>query len=143
MEKAHPPVFLARNRNGLIEFEDNPVGLFRHIACNADGNMHERQHRDPIAVHVFDFLIEVAPAENVEDKLVAVACPHNDLRGTFRAGYYRVDGVAPDAALIAALAAWCADADHLIRELRTTGGTLEEVYLELTRRSDAASGRAP
>src|SRR5512143_1921464 len=85
MEKAHPPVFLARNRNGLIEFEDDPVGLFRHIACNADGNMHERQHRDPIIVHVFDFLIQVAPAEDVEDKLVAVACPNDDIRGTFRA----------------------------------------------------------
>jgi ABC-2 type transport system ATP-binding protein len=48
------------------------------------------------------------------------------------AGYYRVDGVAPDAALIAALATWCASAGRLLRELRTTGGTLEEIYLELT-----------
>jgi ABC-2 type transport system ATP-binding protein len=46
-------------------------------------------------------------------------------------GYYRVDGVEPDASLVAALAGWCATADRLIREMRTTGGTLEEIYLEL------------
>ncbi len=56
------------------------------------------------------------------------------------AGYYRVDGVVPDAALVATLAAWCGSADQLIRELRTTGGTLEEVYLELTG-GPAPSGR--
>ena len=44
---------------------------------------------------------------------------------------YRVDGVAPDAALIAAVASWCAAADRLILELRTGGGSLEDVYLEL------------
>jgi ABC-2 type transport system ATP-binding protein len=48
------------------------------------------------------------------------------------AGYARVEGVPPDAALVATLAGWCAGADRLIRELRTTGGTLEDVYLELT-----------
>jgi ABC-2 type transport system ATP-binding protein len=47
-------------------------------------------------------------------------------------GYYGVGGANPDAALIAAVAGWCAASDHLIRELRTTGGTLEDVYLELT-----------
>jgi ABC-2 type transport system ATP-binding protein len=52
------------------------------------------------------------------------------------AGYYRVDGVAPDATLVAALAAWCVSTERLIRELRTTGATLEEVYLELTGVSD-------
>ena len=46
-------------------------------------------------------------------------------------GHYRVDAVEPDATLVAALAAWCATADRLIREMRTGGGTLEEVYLEL------------
>jgi hypothetical protein len=44
---------------------------------------------------------------------------------------YRLDGAAPDAALIAALAAWCAAADRLIVELRTAGGSLEDVYLDL------------
>jgi len=44
---------------------------------------------------------------------------------------YRVAGVAPDAALVAAVAAWCATAGDLILELRTGGGTLEDVYLGL------------
>jgi ABC-2 type transport system ATP-binding protein len=56
------------------------------------------------------------------------------------AGYFRVEGVAPDAALVAAIAGWCAGADRLIRELRTTGGTLEEVYLELTGRAGDVRG---
>jgi ABC-2 type transport system ATP-binding protein len=59
------------------------------------------------------------------------------------AGYYRVDGVEPDAALIAVLAAWCGAAGCLIRELRTTGGTLEEVYLEITSRSESTAEAAP
>ena len=37
----------------------------------------------------------------------------------------------PDAALVAALAAWCASADRLIVEMRTGGGTLEDIYLAL------------
>ena len=60
------------------------MGLFRHIACNADGYVDERQHRGPLPVHALDFVIEIAPAENVEDKLMAVTCPHNDIRRTFR-----------------------------------------------------------
>jgi ABC-2 type transport system ATP-binding protein len=58
------------------------------------------------------------------------------------AGYYRVDGATPDASLVAALAAWCASAGRLIRELRTGGGTLEEVYLELTGGSGGTTGAA-
>src|SRR4029079_2183192 len=46
-------------------------------------------------------------------------------------GRLRLGGAAPDAALIAALAAWCAAADRLIIELRTAGGSLEDVYLDL------------
>ena len=45
--------------------------------------------------------------------------------------HYRISGVVPDAALVAALAAWCASADRLIVELRTAGGTLEDTYLAL------------
>ena len=45
--------------------------------------------------------------------------------------HHAIEGVPPDAGLVAALAAWCASADRLIGELRTTGGTLEEAYLEL------------
>ena len=48
------------------------------------------------------------------------------------------DGAAPDAALVAALASWCAGAGRLIVELRTSGGTLEEAYLELVE-----AGRSP
>jgi len=46
-------------------------------------------------------------------------------------GRYRIDGSTPDAALIAALAGWCATAQRLIVELRTAGGSLEDVYLDL------------
>ena len=53
------------------------------------------------------------------------------------AGWYRVDGVTPDASLIAALAAWSADSGRLIIELRAVGATLEEAYLELV----AGNGR--
>ena len=45
---------------------------------------------------------------------------------------YRVVGVAADPTTVAALAAWCAGRAIRIIELRTTGGTLEERYLELT-----------
>ena len=58
------------------------------------------------------------------------------------AGSYRVEGVDPDATLVAALAAWCAAADRLIRELRTSGGTLEETYLELVGSAAADVGAA-
>ena len=44
---------------------------------------------------------------------------------------YAVEGVEPDPTLFAALAAWCAAADRLIVEARTTRGSLEEAYLEL------------
>ena len=57
--------------------------------------------------------------------------------------HHRVDGVEPDAALVASLAAWCAATDRLIVELRTGGGTLEETYLALvgpTPGDDAAAG---
>ena len=40
-------------------------------------------------------------------------------------GRYRVDGVSPDGALVAALASWCVGADRLIVDLRTAGGSLE------------------
>ena len=47
-------------------------------------------------------------------------------------GRYRLNGLEPTPALVAALAAWCAERGVLILELRTDGGTLEERYLELT-----------
>jgi ABC-2 type transport system ATP-binding protein len=54
---------------------------------------------------------------------------------------YRIDGVEPDAALVAAVAAWAAGAGALIVELRTGGGTLEETYLALVG-SGAEAGAA-
>jgi ABC-2 type transport system ATP-binding protein len=56
-------------------------------------------------------------------------------------GRYRLEGGAPDAGLVAALAAWCADGQRLILELRTTGGSLEDAYLELV--GAPAPGREP
>jgi ABC-2 type transport system ATP-binding protein len=53
---------------------------------------------------------------------------------------YVVAGTEPDAAVIAALAAWCATAGRLILELRTTGGSLEDAYLELV--GGPAAGRS-
>jgi ABC-2 type transport system ATP-binding protein len=44
---------------------------------------------------------------------------------------HSVEGVTPDAALVATLADWCAETGRLISDLRTTGGSLEEAYLEL------------
>ena len=46
-------------------------------------------------------------------------------------GRYRLESVVPDAGLVAALAGWCAVAELLILELRTSGGSLEDAYLEL------------
>ncbi len=44
-----------------------------------------------------------------------------------------VAGDAPDAALISAVAAWCAEVPILALEIRSAGATLEERYLELVR----------
>jgi hypothetical protein len=46
-------------------------------------------------------------------------------------GRYRVAGLAPSPATVAALAAWCEARGALVVELRTGGGSLEERYLEL------------
>ena len=54
---------------------------------------------------------------------------------------YRIDGVEPDAALVAVVAAWAAGAGALIVELRTGGGTLEETYLALV--GSGVGSRAP
>ena len=52
-------------------------------------------------------------------------------------GRYRIAGPAPDAEFIAALADWCAGAGRLIVELRATGASLEDAYLELVGRDRA------
>ena len=53
--------------------------------------------------------------------------------------HYAIDGAEPDPALVAAVAAWCASAGRLVVELRTAGGTLEDVYLELLGRRDGGT----
>jgi ABC-2 type transport system ATP-binding protein len=47
------------------------------------------------------------------------------------AGRYEVGAVAPTPALVAAVAIACREADRLIVESRTVGGSLEDAYLEL------------
>ena len=46
-------------------------------------------------------------------------------------GGYEVAGAAPTPGLVAALASWCAETGRLITWARTTGGSLEDTYLEL------------
>ena len=46
-------------------------------------------------------------------------------------GHYRLAGRAPDPALVATLAAWAAERSLLLDEVRTSGGTLEERFLQL------------
>jgi len=57
------------------------------------------------------------------------------LGGTIEAdgshGHHRLAGRTPDPGTVAALASWCAQRDLLLAELRTSGGTLEERFLEL------------
>ncbi len=47
------------------------------------------------------------------------------------AGRHRLAGRDPDPRAVAVLAAWCAERGLLLAEMRTTGGTLEERFLEL------------
>ena len=64
-------------------------------------------------------------------RALGAARPGATISAESDAGYYRVEGVGPDATLVAALAAWCTTGRRLIQEMRTAGGTLEETYLEL------------
>jgi len=54
-------------------------------------------------------------------------------------GRYRLEGVTPDAAVIARLASWCDAEDRLIVELRAGGGTLEDAYLQLVEHAAAST----
>ena len=72
-----------------------------------------------------------------------------ELGGTIEAdgspGRYRLAGREPDPGVVALLASWCAARGMLLAELRTTGGTLEERFLELiaeTSAEDAAADAA-
>jgi ABC-2 type transport system ATP-binding protein len=62
------------------------------------------------------------------------------------AGRHRLAGREPDPGSLVTLASWCAERSLLLAELRTTGGTLEERFLELIAEpvdeSSAAAGPA-
>jgi len=62
---------------------------------------------------------------------ISVVRPGATIVADTDAGRYRVEGLAPDPAVIAALAGWCAEAGRLLVEVHAMGGTLEEAYLEL------------
>jgi ABC-2 type transport system ATP-binding protein len=53
------------------------------------------------------------------------------------AGRHRLAGRDPDPRAVAVLAAWCAERGLLLAEVRTTGGTLEDRFLELIAQPDA------
>ena len=55
-------------------------------------------------------------------------------------GGYEVAGPPPTPGLHAALASWCADTGRLITWSRTTGGSLEDIYLDLVARGRAGGG---
>jgi len=59
------------------------------------------------------------------------AALHGTLESDGTPGRYRLAGRAPDPALVATLATWAAERGLLLDEVRTSGGTLEERFLQL------------
>ncbi len=76
------------------------------------------------------------------DRLALAAALGGALEEDGSAGHLRLADRTPDPAVIAALAGWCAGRGLLLAELRTSGGTLEERFLELISDGgdEAASG---
>ncbi len=72
------------------------------------------------------------PLDDPDRSALLVALGAGALADDGGPGRYRIDGLESSPAALAALAAWCAGRGLLIAELRTTGATLEERYLELT-----------
>jgi ABC-2 type transport system ATP-binding protein len=75
--------------------------------------------------------IRAADRADLADALLGLAdsgVPSIEIDGSER---YRIEGILPTPALVAAVAAWCAARGILPLDLRTTGATLEERYLEL------------
>ncbi len=89
-----------------------PVLRFRLVAT--DG-------RDPAVNH---------PARDPETLAGLGAALGGTIEDDGSAGHHRLAGREPDPRVVAALAAWCAERGLLLAELRTTGGTLEERFLE-------------
>ncbi len=85
------------------------------------------------AVPVLRFLLGTALTEPDRALLEAALAAGRPLRLRADDGpaRYRVDGIVPDPAAIATIAAWCAARGALIVELRTSGGSLEERYLDV------------
>jgi len=77
------------------------------------------------------------------ERALATVRPGTTVQPDGDGGRYRLEGGAPDADLVAALAAWCATAERLILELRTSGGSLEDAYLELVGALAPAPGLEP
>ena len=75
--------------------------------------------------------LDVAEATALQNTLATTGRPGLTVTADGDDGRYALDGVPPDAAVVADLAAWCVTADRMIVELRTAGGSLEDVYLDL------------
>ena len=82
----------------------------------------------------------IADAVTGLERAIVAARPGSRLTAEIAPGWYRVElpGGAPDAAIVAALASWCATANRLIAQLHTGGGTLEDAYLQLVDHSPDA-----
>ena len=65
------------------------------------------------------------------DRALTAVRPGVTVSADGHGGRYRLEGAVPDATLVASLAAWCETQNRLIVELRTGGGSLEDVYLDL------------
>ena len=74
-----------------------------------------------------------APGVADLERHLRATVPEATVVGDGGSGRYRLEGAVPDPAIVGALAGWCAAADRLIVDLRTAGGSLEDVYLELVR----------
>ena len=69
------------------------------------------------------------PLTDAELGSLQAAAGGGDIRGD--GDRYLLEGATPSPAVIAAIAAWAADRDRLIVELRSVGGSLEDAYLDL------------
>jgi ABC-2 type transport system ATP-binding protein len=78
------------------------------------------------------------------ERTLVVSQPGTRVVAEAAGGHYRIDGVAPGAPIIAALASWCAGVGRLIVELHAGAGTLEDAYLELVHFAETTgiAGRA-
>ncbi len=90
------------------------------------------------------FRLSEALADGDGESLVVAATggrsPNARLTGAGAGHHYELEGLAdaPDPAMVARLAAWCADHGLLITELRLGAASLEERYLELVGANAAA-----